>query len=91
MPEATAVLLVILSGMKVAVSLPLDLFDQADRAAARLGLNRSQLYAYALEEFLRARCGDDVTARLDELADEFGGSDGSAAARRLIDTGGWEW
>lgn len=79
--------------MKVAVSLPDELYERADAAASRLGLNRSQLYAQALEAFLRARGDDPVTTALDQLADEFGhgGSGGAAAGRLLIDSGGWGW
>lgn len=77
--------------MKVAVSLPDDLFERADEIASQLGLNRSQLYARALEEFLRDRTSDPVTATLDALADEFGAGAGMAAGRQLIERGGWEW
>jgi predicted transcriptional regulator len=81
--------------MKTAVSLPDELFQQADEMAAQLGLSRSQIYARALEYFLEAHGGDHdpVTTRLNELADrgEFAPADGVAAARRLIATGQWEW
>ncbi|HLI35760.1 MAG TPA: hypothetical protein VKV80_00235 [Streptosporangiaceae bacterium] len=77
--------------MKVAVSLPAELFKRADESAARLGLNRSQFYARAIEEFLRSLGDDPVTARLDELADEMGPDHGATAGRRLVDTGAWEW
>lgn len=43
---------------KTAVSLPDELFDEADRLAERLGLSRSGLYARALAELLdRERVG----------------------------------
>jgi predicted transcriptional regulator len=77
--------------MKVAVSLPDELFEEADDAAARLGLNRSALYARALADFLARQGTDPVTARLDELAAVQDSVDGAAAARRLIDAGRWEW
>ncbi len=77
--------------MKVAVSIPAGLFERADESAARLGLNRSQLYARAIEEFLRSEGNDPVTARLDEIADELNSNQGAALARRLIDVGAWEW
>lgn len=77
--------------MKVAVSLPTPLFEQAETSASRLGLNRSQLYARALEEFLLRQGGDPITARLDALADELGAGNGRHAGRRLIDAGDWEW
>jgi hypothetical protein len=77
--------------MKVAVSIPTSLFERADESAARLGINRSQFYARALEAFVLDPETDPVSCRLDELADETGPVDGRAAARRLIDAGTWEW
>lgn len=77
--------------MKVAVSVPDDLFERADETASRLGLNRSQLYTRAIEEFLDARGEDPVTRALDELADELGTGSGASTGRRLIDQGAWEW
>ena len=77
--------------MKVAISLPDALFTQADRFAARAGINRSQLYARAIEAFLAAQDADPVTQALDELADELGPGAGAEAGRALIDRGLWEW
>jgi metal-responsive CopG/Arc/MetJ family transcriptional regulator len=53
--------------VKTAVSIPDTLFEAADRAARRLGLSRSELYARALERFLQAEPSELVTARLDEV------------------------
>lgn len=77
--------------MKVAVSLPDELFERAERAAEQLGLNRSQLYAHALAELLDNDGDDPVTARLNELAEDMPPSQGSRGGRRLIDAGAWEW
>jgi hypothetical protein len=77
--------------MKVAVSLPDELYERADAAAASLGLNRSQLYARALDVYLRDVGDDPVTQRLNELADELDSGMGGPAGRHLIDSGGWEW
>ena len=77
--------------MKVAVSLPDALFKDADRFAARAGMNRSQLYARAIEAFLAAQDSDPVTQALDDLADEMGSSAGAGTGRALIDGGLWEW
>jgi predicted transcriptional regulator len=79
--------------VKIAVSVPDELFTRADDAASRLGLSRSQVYARALEEFLDAHGSDDdpVTAKLNEIADLQEPATGTAAARRLIETGQWEW
>jgi len=77
--------------VKVAVSLPDALFSQADRFAARVGINRSQLYAQAIEAFLAAQEVDPVTQALDDLAEEMASSAGAGAGRALIDGGLWEW
>ena len=78
--------------MKVAVSLPTELFERADESAARLGLNRSQLYARAIAEFLSSEDPDPITTRLDELADDLATEDGGRrSARQLVDTDAWQW
>jgi hypothetical protein len=85
--------------MKTAVSLPDALFDQAEETAARLGLNRSQLYAKALETFIIQQGPDPVTESLNAIADKYDCDpeldallDASHSdARRLIDSGEWEW
>ena len=53
--------------MKTAVSLPDDLFRQAEAAARRLRVSRSQLYATAISEFLNRQRSDAVTDRLNEV------------------------
>lgn len=81
--------------MKTAVSLPDDLYERAEQAAQRLGVNRSQLYARALTNYLQDIGPDPVTDRLNELAaeqaKEHTAPESSAAARSMIDSGGWEW
>jgi metal-responsive CopG/Arc/MetJ family transcriptional regulator len=53
--------------MKTAVSVPDDLFRQAETAARRLGVSRSQLYSTAIAEFLMHRQTGAVTERLNEV------------------------
>ncbi|WP_219417596.1 ribbon-helix-helix domain-containing protein [Pseudonocardia nigra] len=77
--------------MKIAVSVPDELYERADELAARLGVSRSHVYAQALEAFLQEHGEDPVTAKLDELAAQQGGPVDAAAGRRLIDAGHWEW
>jgi DNA-binding CsgD family transcriptional regulator len=79
------------TAMKVAISLPDALFVEADKVASRLGLNRSQLYARAIQRFLSSQDADPVTSKLDELATPLGSDSGAAAGRRLIEGGAWEW
>lgn len=54
--------MVILFDMKTAISLPDPLFEQAERLAQRFDLNRSQLYARALQEYLNKYDPDSITA-----------------------------
>jgi predicted transcriptional regulator len=53
--------------MKTAVSLPDDLFRQAEITARRLRISRSELYAKALAEFLKRQRGNEITERLNDL------------------------
>jgi metal-responsive CopG/Arc/MetJ family transcriptional regulator len=53
--------------MKTAVSLPDDLFKEAESLATRLGLSRSGLYAAALEEFLSRHRARRVSEQLDAV------------------------
>ena len=58
--------------MKVAVSIPDPLFQEAERVSRRLRLPRSRVYARALEAFVRQHSTDDLTARLDKVVGEVG-------------------
>ncbi len=53
--------------MKTAISLPDNLFRQADAMASELAIPRSRLVALALEEFIRRHRQHDVTERLDAV------------------------
>ena len=61
------------SGMKTAVSIPDDVFEDAERLASRLRTSRSQLYARALAEFVARHDDDRVTALMDQAVREAGG------------------
>ncbi len=54
-------------GMKVALSIPDDLFESAETLGRRLGVSRSRLYATALAEFLAKHRGRKITERLDTV------------------------
>lgn len=53
--------------MKVALSIPDDLFETAESVCKRLGVSRSRLYATALAEFLAKHRGRKITERLDAV------------------------
>lgn len=77
--------------MKTAISVPDDVFADAERLAARLGWSRSQLYAKAVEAFVAANADEDaVTAALDRLAGHLDTSAAHNSGKELIDAGLWE-
>ena len=53
--------------MKTAVSVPDDLFRQAEAAARRFGISRSELYAKAIAEFLKQQDVSAITERLNQV------------------------
>lgn len=61
--------------MKTAISIPDDLYDAAEKTAAKLGVSRSELYRRALRSFLERHSERLVTEALDAVyADEPGAS-----------------
>jgi len=53
--------------MKVALSIPDDLFESAEMLGKRLGVSRSRLYATALADFVAKHRGRKVTEALDRV------------------------
>ena len=53
--------------MKIALSIPDELFDSAETLGKRLGVSRSRLYATALADFVAKHQSRKVTARLDAV------------------------
>jgi antitoxin MazE6 len=53
--------------MKVALSIPDDLFESAETLGKRLGVSRSRLYATALADFVAKHRGRKVTEALDRV------------------------
>jgi hypothetical protein len=60
--------------MKTAVSIPDDVFEEAERLAGRLWTSRSQLYTRALAEFVARHDDDRVVAAINTVVDEVGGA-----------------
>jgi len=56
--------------VKVAVSIPDPLFEQAERVSHRMRIPRSQLYSRALQAFVRQHSGEEVTARMDAALEQ---------------------
>ena len=53
--------------MKTAISIPDNLFNDAEVTARQLGLARSQLYDKALKEFIEHHNKDKITEKLNKL------------------------
>lgn len=53
--------------MKIAISVPDDLFRKAEAAARRFRLSRSELYSTAIAQFLKIHSDSAVTERLNEI------------------------
>jgi predicted transcriptional regulator len=56
--------------MKTAISLPDEVFEQAERLASRLKVSRSELYAKALQDFVRRHAPDAITDTYDRICAE---------------------
>lgn len=78
--------------MKVAISLPDPVFVAAERLAQRLRISRSQLYATALEEYLKLHDDARVTEQLDAVYDVSSSTLEpalAAAQARVLDDEAW--
>ncbi len=65
--------------MKVALSIPDELFESGETLSKRLGVSRSRLYATALAEFVAKNRGRKITERLNAVY----GSEDSRLPRTL--------
>ena len=78
--------------MKVAVSIPDDIFVDAEKLTEALGTSRSDLYARALAAFVDEHVPDKVTQALNDVVDAVGTEpDGfaQAAAGRALERTEW--
>jgi antitoxin MazE6 len=76
--------------MKAAVSVPDEVFEQADKLAKHLKMSRSQLYRRALREYVARHAPEAVTEALDRVSAELAAeADGfvSTASRRVLGIG----
>jgi metal-responsive CopG/Arc/MetJ family transcriptional regulator len=58
--------------MKTAVSIPDEVFEEADRLAKELKTSRSDLYSRALKEFLARHAPDAVTDAMNRVVADVG-------------------
>jgi metal-responsive CopG/Arc/MetJ family transcriptional regulator len=78
--------------MKTAVSIPDDVFQEAERLARHLKKSRSQLYSHALREYVARHSEDDVTEAINKVCDEVGAEGDAfalAAGRRTLKRTEW--
>jgi len=80
--------------MKTAVSVPDDIFLQADRLARRSRRTRSEVYSSALREYIQRHDPDLVTHALDRVMEEVGDDRTGAAftteaTRRVLASVEW--
>ncbi len=59
-------------GMKVAVSIPDEVFAETEELAKRLGTSRSEIYSRALSEFLGRHAPDRVTELMNHAIETVG-------------------
>jgi metal-responsive CopG/Arc/MetJ family transcriptional regulator len=78
--------------MKVAVSIPDDVFEEAEALAKRMKSSRSEIYSRALGEFIGHHAPDRVTHLMNEVIDVIGEESdafAAAAARRVLKKVEW--
>lgn len=78
--------------MKIAISVPNQLFNKAEKMARKTGKSRSQIYQEALAEYLLRRDSEAITEAMDlALTDLDQGSDPwlSQAGRLALERAEW--
>ncbi len=79
-------------GMKTAVSIPDEVFAQAERLARRAGRSRSHVFSEALREYVARHAPDEVTQAMDAVCGQVGDPHDSfvaAAGRRVLERTEW--
>lgn len=79
--------------MKVAVSIPDEVFEEAESLAKRLNAPRSEIYSRALAEFLGRHVPERLTEAMDRVVRDVGVEEPDAfrarAARRVLKRTEW--
>lgn len=78
--------------MKTAVSIPDDVFEEAERLAMDLQTSRSQLYSRALREFVARHAPDRLTEAMNRVVDVVGSEIdefSQRASRRVLEQVDW--
>jgi metal-responsive CopG/Arc/MetJ family transcriptional regulator len=81
-----------MKSMKTAISIPENIYRDAEDAAKRLGMTRSRLYSAAIADFLNRYRKDDIKVKLNEVyASGSPGVDPVLAAMQLASLSQEEW
>lgn len=78
--------------MKTAVSIPDQVFEQAERLARRTRKSRSHLFSSALREYIARHSPDEVTEAMNRVCEELGDQHDpfvAQAARRTLEQVEW--
>jgi hypothetical protein len=78
--------------MKLAISVPDDVFEEADRLALQMKTSRNHLYCRALKEFLARHAPGEVTNAMNRVCDEVSSKPdpfSKRAARRILERTEW--
>jgi hypothetical protein len=82
-------------GMKTAISVPDEIFEQVAGRAAELGISRSQFFARAARRYLDELAAQSLTSQIDQALQAAGDDDSGAAAatagRAVLAAGDDDW
>jgi hypothetical protein len=74
--------------LKIAISIPDDVFAGAERLARKTKASRSQVFSEAVREYIARHASDDVTEAMDRVCAKVGDSRdefSDLAARRVLE------
>ena len=95
LPWATPVIPGYTQGMKTAISVPDEIFEQAAGQAAELGISRSEFFARAARRYLDELAAQSLTRQIDQAllaaGDDDSGAAAAAAGRGLLGAGDDDW
>jgi metal-responsive CopG/Arc/MetJ family transcriptional regulator len=66
--------------MKTAISVPDDIYEEASKQAAELGISRSEFFARAARGYLEELASRSLTEQINEALEAVGDDDSNAAA-----------
>ena len=78
--------------MKTAISIPDEVFEEAERLAVELQTSRSQLYSRALQEFVARHAPDRLTESMNRVIDQIGSEMDEfsrKASRQVLERSEW--